>query len=150
VADRLPRKMSTAELAGGFGAPRASILSGDVQDDYLQRIRALPEPTRRLLLLAAADPTGDAMLLWRAAQALGVARTAAAAAESEQLVTIGSHVRIRHPLVRSAAYAAAAPEDRRSAHLALAEATDPQAAPVKVLSAENCPVSLDLSRLAGG
>jgi hypothetical protein len=126
----LPRKMSPAELAGGFGAPPlASIRSGDVEDHYLQRVRALPEPTRRLLLLAAADPTGDATLLWRAAQALGVARNAAAAAESEQLLTIGSQVRFRHPLVRSAAYAAAAPEDRRSAHLALAEATDPQADP---------------------
>jgi DNA-binding CsgD family transcriptional regulator len=120
----LPREMSPAELAGGFGAPRESIPSGDVGDHYLRRVRALSEPTQRLLLLAAADPTGDAALLWRAAQALGVARSAAVEAESEQLLTISSQVRFRHPLVRSAAYTAGTAEGRRSAHLALAEATD--------------------------
>jgi DNA-binding CsgD family transcriptional regulator len=125
----LPREMSPAELAGGFVMPRESITSGDVEDYYLRRIRALSEPTRRLLLLAAADPTGDATLLWRAAQTLGVSRSAGAVAESEQLVSISSQVRFRHPLVRSAAYAAGTPEDRRAAHLALAEATDAQADP---------------------
>jgi DNA-binding CsgD family transcriptional regulator len=77
-----------------------------------------------LLLLAAADPTGDATLLWRAAQALGIGREAAAVADSEQLLEIGPQVRFRHPLVRSAAYVAGAPEDRRAAHVALAAATD--------------------------
>ena len=86
-------------------APSRRIV-GHLEEHYTRRIRALPEPTQQLLLLAAADPTGDATLLWRAAQTLGVARSAAAAAESEQLLEIGSHVRFRHPLVRSAAYAA--------------------------------------------
>ena len=125
----LPREMSPAELAGGFGMPRQSLASGDVEDHYLRRVRALPESTQRLLLLAAADPTGDATLLWRAAQTLGVPRGAAATAESEQLLTIGSLVRFRHPLVRSAAYAAGTAADRRAAHMALAEATDAQADP---------------------
>lgn len=125
----LPREMSPAELAGGFGMPRTSIASGDVEDHYVRRVRALSEPTRRLLLLAAADPTGDAQLLWRAAQTFGVARSAGAAAESEQLLKISSQVRFRHPLVRSAAYAAGTPEDRRAAHLAIAGATDAQADP---------------------
>ena len=102
----LPREMSSGELAGGFGVPRTGTPSGPMEEHYTRRIRALPEPTQQLLLLAAADPTGDATLLWRAARALGIARTAAAAAESEQLIEIGSHVRFRHPLVRSAAYAA--------------------------------------------
>jgi DNA-binding CsgD family transcriptional regulator len=89
----------------------------------------LPEPARQLMLLAAADPTGDATLLWRAAQALGLGPNAAAAADAEQLLNISSQVRFRHPLVRSAAYAAGSPEDRRAAHLTLAAATDAQADP---------------------
>jgi DNA-binding CsgD family transcriptional regulator len=120
----LPRELSAGELAGGFGVPRTGTSSGHMEEHYTRRIRALPEPTQKLLHLASADPTGDATLLWRAAQALGVARTAAAAAESEQLLEIGSHVRFRHPLVRSAAYAAGTPGDRCAAHAALAEATD--------------------------
>src|SRR6266566_1632808 len=103
--------MSEAELAGGFAGPPTTSLPSRLQDHYLQRVRALPEPTQRLMLLAAADPTGDATLLWRAAHTLGVGRAAAAAAAAEQLLEIGSHVRFRHPLVRSAAYAAATSED---------------------------------------
>ena len=122
----LPRAMGRAELSGGFATP-TSALSGDLLDHYLRRIRALPERTRQLLLLAAADPTGDATLLWRAGQALGVGRDAAAVAESEQLLEIGLQVRFRHPLVRSAAYLAGTPEDRRAAHVALAAATDEHA-----------------------
>ena len=120
----LPREMSQAELAGGFGAPHTNSSFARLDEYYARRIRALPKPTQQLLLLAAADPTGDATLLWRAAQTFGVPRSAAAAAESEQLLEIGSHVRFRHPLVRSAAYAAGTPEDRDAAHSALAAATD--------------------------
>ena len=116
--------MSEAELAGGFAIPAQTSLPGRLQDHYVWRVRALPGPTRWLMLLAAADPTGDATLLWRAAQALGLGRDAATAAASEQLLEIGSGVRFRHPLVRSAAYAAGSPADRRAAHLALAAATD--------------------------
>ena len=81
------------------------------------------------MLLAAADPTGNATLLWRAAQILGVGRDAAAPAEHEQLLEIGLQVQFRHPLVRWAAYAAASPENRQSAHLALAQATDAERDP---------------------
>jgi DNA-binding CsgD family transcriptional regulator len=81
------------------------------------------------MLLAAADPTGDATLLWRAAPALDLGRDAAAAADAEQLLQIGSQVRFRHPLVRAAAYLAGSPEDRRAAHLTLAAVTDAQADP---------------------
>jgi DNA-binding CsgD family transcriptional regulator len=121
--------MSEAELAGGFAGPPAANLPSRLQDHYLQRVRTLPEPTRRLMLLAAADPTGDATLLWRAAPTLGLRPDAATAADAEQLLQIGSHVRFRHPLVRSAAYVAGSPEDRRAAHLTLAAATDAQADP---------------------
>jgi hypothetical protein len=125
----LARGLSEAELAGGFAGPPTASLPSRLQDHYLQRVRALPEPTQRLLLLAAADPTGDATLLWRAAPTLGLGRDAVAAADAEQLLQIGSLVRFRHPLVRSAAYTAGSPEDRRAAHLTLAAATDAQTDP---------------------
>jgi DNA-binding CsgD family transcriptional regulator len=125
----LPRGMSPAELAGGFGTPSTDTVAGSIEEHYARRVNELPEPTRLLLLLAAAEPTGDAALLWRAAQALGIARDAAAAAESEQLLEIGSQVRFRHPLVRSAAYAGARPDDRVAAHAALAAATDAEVDP---------------------
>ncbi len=94
--------MSEAELAGGLAGPPRVTLPSRLQDHYVQRVRALPEPTRRLMLLVAADPTGDATLLWRAAPTLSLGRDAAAAADAEQLLQIGSRVRFRHPLVRSA------------------------------------------------
>jgi DNA-binding CsgD family transcriptional regulator len=121
--------MSEAELAGGFSDPPTASLPGQLQDHYLRRVRILPEPIQQLMLLAAADPTGDATLLWRAAKTLGLGSDAAASARTEQLLDIGSQVRFRHPLVRSAAYMAGSPEDRRAAHLALAAATDAQADP---------------------
>jgi hypothetical protein len=121
--------MSEAELAGGFAdPPQANLpgrLQGQILDHYLRRVRVLPGPAQQLMLLAAADPTGDATLLWRAAQTLGLGADAAAAADVEQLLNIGPQVRFRHPLVRSAAYVAGSPEDRRAAHLTLAAATAP-------------------------
>ena len=125
----LARGLNQAELAGGFAGPHTASLPGRLQDHYVQRVRALPEPTQRLMLLAAADPTGDATLLWRAAPTLSLGHDAAAAADAQELLQIGSQVRFRHPLVRSAAYAAGSPEDRRVAHLTLAAATDAQADP---------------------
>ena len=122
----LPRVMSQAELAGGFGVPPTATVPGHLQARYLRRVQELPGPTRRLMLLAAADPTGDATLLWRAAQTLGVGRQAAEAAEAERLLEVGERVRFRHPLMRSAAYAAGSADDRRAAHVALAAATDQQ------------------------
>src|SRR6185369_4216983 len=103
----LPRSMTASELAGGYAVPTSQPLSGQLHDNYVRRVRALPEPTQRLMLLAAADPTGNATLLWRAALLLDVGREAAAPAYHEQLLEIGSQVQFRHPLVRWAAYAAA-------------------------------------------
>jgi DNA-binding CsgD family transcriptional regulator len=125
----LPRGMSAAELAGGFGLPDGGDLPGHIEEGYRRRLAELPPATQRLILLAAAEPTGDSALLWGAAQALGINREVAAPAAAEQLLDVGARVRFRHPLVRSAAYRAAAPEDRRAVHLALASATDPQLDP---------------------
>ena len=81
---------------------------------------------RLLALVAASDPTGDAALVWRAAQRLGIPETAAHAAESSGLIAFRPDVAFRHPLVRSAVYRTAAADERTEVHRALAEATDPE------------------------
>jgi predicted ATPase len=125
----LPKGMTAPELAGGFPVPHSRRLPGQLEEHFLRRIEKLPETTQRLMLVAAADPTGDVALLWRAAQTLGIGREAAAGIEAGQLLEIGRQVRFRHPLVRSAIYSGASSEDRRAAHLALAAAIDPQTDP---------------------
>ena len=125
----LVRGMADAELAGGFGIPTGAVTTDLLVEHYIQRVRALPEPTQRLLLIAAADATGDPTLMWRAAHTVGLGHDDAEPARSAQLLEIGSGVRFRHPLVRSAAYAAASVDERRAAHRALAAATDAEADP---------------------
>ncbi|HUE58603.1 MAG TPA: AAA family ATPase, partial [Acidimicrobiales bacterium] len=121
--------MSAAELAGGFALPKTGDIPSQIEDHYLRQVATFPEATRRLMLVAAADPVGDATLLWRAAEALGIERVAADPAQREHLLEIGSLVRFRHPLVRSAIYRASSDRDRRSVHGALAAATDPETDP---------------------
>ncbi len=120
----LPPGVRAAELAGGFALPEAFGLRGRIEHRDLRPVGALPEAAQRLVLLAAADPTGDATLLWRAARILGIDRAAAHAAVSEHVLEIGGRVRFSHPLVRAAVYAAATPADRQAVHGALAAATD--------------------------
>jgi DNA-binding CsgD family transcriptional regulator len=120
----LPRELRLAELAGGFGLPGAQGLSGTIEDSFRRRLARLPIETRRLLLLAAAEPVGDALLVGRAAERLAIGPEAADTAETGGLVSFGARVIFRHPLVRSAAYRSASPEERREVHRALAEATD--------------------------
>ncbi|HJY73651.1 MAG TPA: AAA family ATPase, partial [Streptosporangiaceae bacterium] len=125
----LPQGLTPAELAGAFGVTATPGLLGRLEDSFRQRLGGLPATTQRLLLVAAAEPTGDPVLVLRAAGRLGIGMEAAAPAEAEGLLTIGARVTFRHPLVRSAAYRAASPEERRAAHRALADATDPRADP---------------------
>ncbi|MEU0075851.1 AAA family ATPase [Streptomyces sp. NPDC006332] len=126
----LPRGLTAAELAGGFGRPDASPLSSQIEQGFLRRVQSLPAETRRLLFTAAAEPVGDVTLLRRAAERLGIDADAAAShADAAELITLGTRVRFRHPLVRSAAYRAAGPNDRREVHKALADATDTQLDP---------------------
>ena len=120
----LPRGLSAAELAGGFGRPDAQPLAGKIERSFAQRVRALPADTRQFLLTAAAESVGDATLLLRATQQLGVAADAAAPAVAAGLIEAGARVRFRHPLVRSATYRAATPAQRREVHQALSDATD--------------------------
>jgi AAA ATPase domain len=125
----LPRGLSAAELAGGFGLPDALPLASRIERSFLRRLRALPAETQRLLLAAAAEPIGDVTVLWRAAGRLGVGADAAVPAEAAGLIELGAWVRFCHPLLRAAVYRAAALPDRREVHRALAEATDPGADP---------------------
>jgi DNA-binding CsgD family transcriptional regulator len=125
----LPRGMSPAELAGGFGLPVELPLSGRIEASFRRRLEGLPPETRRLLLVAAAEPAGDPSLLWRAAERLGISVAAADAAESEGLFEVGAAVTFRHPLARSAVYQSASAQERRVVHRALADATDPEIHP---------------------
>jgi DNA-binding CsgD family transcriptional regulator len=119
----LPRGLSPMQLAGGFGLLMGAV-PARIEQGFRQRLEALPDDTRSLILIAAAEPTGDPVLIWLAARRFGIAPSAAAAAEADGLLEIGTQVRFRHPLVRSAVYSAASLPERRAAHQALAEVTD--------------------------
>jgi DNA-binding NarL/FixJ family response regulator len=120
----LPRGLTPAELAVGFG-PRVEVsLPRRIEETFGRRIGRLPRETQRLLLVAAADHLGDAPKVWRAAGILGIAKEAAEPAEEAELLDIGTAVRFRHPLVRSAVYRSASYRERRVVHQALADATD--------------------------
>jgi DNA-binding CsgD family transcriptional regulator len=122
----LARGLTPAELAGGFGLPEARELSSRIEQSFLHRVLSLPPETRRLLLMAAAEAAGDAALIRRAAEPLGLDMAALVPAQDEGLIELGPVVRFRHPLMRSASYQAASPDERRHAHAALAAATEPQ------------------------
>jgi len=120
----LPRERTTIAVAGGFGLLLEGPLTSRIEQGFVRQLEPFPADTRRLLLLAAAEPVGDVMLLWRAAGRLGIGPEVAAPAEAAGLVEIGARVRFRHPLLRSAAYRAASAPERREVHRALADATD--------------------------
>ncbi|MFN2538687.1 MAG: AAA family ATPase [Mycobacteriales bacterium] len=125
----LPREMTPAQRAGGFGLPDAGSLANRLEQVFARRVTALPADSGQLLLIAAAEPLGDVTLLWRAAERLGIGPDAAAPAEAAGLVEFAARVQFRHPLVRSAAYRAASPSARQQVHRALADATDADADP---------------------
>jgi DNA-binding CsgD family transcriptional regulator len=152
----LPRGLSPAELAGGFGLPGAGPLLGRIEDSFARQLDALPGQTRRLVLLAAADPSGDRSLVWRAAGRLAISADAADPAVQAGLVEFGHWVRFRHPLARSAAYRSASLSDRRQMHAALAEVTDPIADPdrrawhlAQAATGPDEEVAVELERSAG-
>jgi len=154
----LPRGLSPAELAGGFGLPGAAPLTGAIEDSFARQLAALPDQTRRLVQLAAADPSGDRALVWRAAEPLGIPFQAAGPAVDAGLVEFDARarVRFRHPLARSTAYLSAAFSDRQQLHAALAEATDPIADPdrrawhrAQATAGPDEEVAVELERSAG-
>jgi DNA-binding CsgD family transcriptional regulator len=121
----LPHGLTSAKLYGGFALPVSVPMTGRIEASFRRRLANLPSQARRLLLVAAADPTGDPALVWRAAAQVGVTGSAADAVGNEGLLDMNTPVTFRHPLVRSAIYRAATPEERRDVHRALAAATDP-------------------------
>ena len=156
VLIELPREVPAPGLAGGFGLQGAGPLSGRIEDIFRRRVAPLPAMTRRLLLLAAAEPVGDPTLLWRAAGRLGIGVEWMDAAESGGLLELGARVTFRHPLVRSAIYRSASPHERREVHRALAEATDPHLDPdrrawhlAQAAAGPDEDVASDLERSAG-
>src|SRR3954467_13785330 len=119
----LPRGLTARQLAGGFGLVEAQGLAGRIEESFVRRVQALSDAARYLLLVAAAEPVGDPLLLLAASERLGVV-VSAVDAETDGLPAFGERVTFRHPLVRSAVYRTATREQRREVHLALAEATD--------------------------
>ena len=125
----LPRGLTPAQLTGGFGVSGAVSLDGRIEESFARQLEGLPAQTRRLVQLAAADPTGDPVLVWRAAGRLAIGAGAAGPAVEAGLAEFGARVLFRHPLVRSAAYRSASVQTRQELHGALAEATDPAVDP---------------------
>jgi DNA-binding CsgD family transcriptional regulator len=125
----LPRGLTPAQLAGGFGLPGARPLAGQIEESFRRQLDALAPGSRRLLQLAAADPVGEPLLVWRAATRLGIGTETAAQAVEAGLIEFGAQIRFRHPLVRSAAYRSASLAARQAIHRALADVTDPAADP---------------------
>jgi DNA-binding CsgD family transcriptional regulator len=120
----LPRGLPATQVAGGFGLPELLPLTGRIEESFLRRLEELPDETRLLLLVAAAEPVGDPALMWRAATRLGVPGTALEPAARAELLEVGAQVRFRHPLVRSAVYRSASDPERQDVHEALADVTD--------------------------
>ena len=125
----LPRGLTSAQLAGGFGMHAAGPMHAGIEESFQRRVASLPREARLLILIAASEPTGDTTLVWRAAKRLEIPEWSALAAESSHLIEFRPRVAFRHPLVRSAVYRTADPADRTSVHQALAEATDPETDP---------------------
>jgi DNA-binding CsgD family transcriptional regulator len=133
VAETRGNPLALLELPRGVpGVPGVAGVPGSagrIEESFRRRAEVLPAATQRLMLVAAAEPAGDPALVWRAAQRLGIGAGAVAPAADAGLLMIGERVVFRHPLVRSAVYRAASPAERRAAHQALADATDPRADP---------------------
>ena len=120
----LGRAWTVADFAGGFGVPVSEGVAGKIEEAYAHRLHVLPEQTRLLVLLAAAEPLGDRLLLDRAAEILGIEMSALSPAVDAGLIKVDSRVEFAHPLARSAVYRSAGRDDRYRIHAALAEATD--------------------------
>jgi DNA-binding CsgD family transcriptional regulator len=122
----LGRMSNAPDFAGGFGVLGGERVAEKIERTYARRLEALPNDTRLLVLLAAAEPQGDRWLFERASALLGIEMAALTPAMDTGLIKVDSQVAFAHPLARSAAYHTAAQDDRHLIHAALAEATDDQ------------------------
>ena len=152
----LPRAADPGSLAGGFGVPAATRLPRALEARFQDRLAELPPDARLFLLTASADPTGDPVVVWRAAQHLGLDPEVASLGVAAGLIETGIRIRFRHPLVRSAVYEAASSGDRRAVHGALAVATDRVADPdrrawhaAQAATKPDAGLAEELQRLAG-
>lgn len=152
----LPRAWTTVELADGFAQLGEVPLAGRIEQGFVRQLEPLPDDTRLLLLTAAAEPLGDATLLWQAAGRLQLGADPASAAEATGLIEFGPRIRFRHPLVRSAVYRSATVVQRRAVHAALAEVTDPDRDPdrrawhrAQATALPDEDIAADLERSAG-
>ncbi|MEU8225250.1 AAA family ATPase [Kribbella sp. NPDC048915] len=119
----LPRSLSPSDLAGGFALASSIPLESRIEQSLLAQLATIPAATHTLLLLAAADPTGDTGLLWRAGAILGLGPEHLDHAQQVDALVVSGRVSFRHPLIRSAIYRSASPAERRAVHAALADAT---------------------------
>jgi DNA-binding CsgD family transcriptional regulator/tetratricopeptide (TPR) repeat protein len=120
----IPRAWTPAALAGGFGLPDGVTVGGRIEESFRRRLVPLPVDSRAILLVAAADPTGDPGLILDAAGRLGIRREASESAIVAGLLDTGADLRFRHPLVRTVVYREAPDDERRRVHAALAASTD--------------------------
>lgn len=125
----LTRGLTPDQMAGGFGLSGFNAVTGRIEESFGRRLAVLPPATRRLLVIAAAEPGQDSALIWRAADRLGIGPEDASPASADGLVDFAGQVRFSHPLARSAAYRSAPSDERRAAHQALADVTDPASDP---------------------
>ena len=117
----LPAGLSEAQRTGIEPLPDSIPLTARVQAAFAARVEGLPAPTQTMVLIAAADDTGDVATVVSAAAELGVAAEALDPAEATGVVrTDGGRVAFRHPLVRAAVFGAATLTQRQRAHTALA------------------------------
>ncbi|HSL64858.1 MAG TPA: AAA family ATPase [Gaiellaceae bacterium] len=113
--------LSDAQLSGAEPVLAPLPVGERVERAFLARVERLPEETQTLLLVTAAEDTGELATVLRAAAELGVPAEALDAAEEAGLARVrGTRIELRHPLVRSAVYQAAPLSRRQAAHLALA------------------------------
>jgi tetratricopeptide (TPR) repeat protein len=125
----LTRGLTPAELAGGFGLPSVVPVPSRIEEDYQRQFALLPSATQLLLLIAAAEPAGHPVLVWRAAGHLGVQAEAAEPAAAAGLVEFSGQVRFCHPQARAAIYRAAPLRLRQTVHRALAQTADSDVSP---------------------
>src|SRR5262249_53997247 len=125
----LPRTLTAADFAGGVGVPDSRDGPERGEGRYTRRLSHFPADTQLPVPAPPPDPLGNPSLLHQAADTLGTDIGSFRAAEDAGLLAVGGRVEFAHPLIRSAAYGAATPEDRRRVHAALAEATDAEVEP---------------------
>ena len=120
----LPHQLGAAELMFGPDHVTVAPATSRLERELVREVTSLPTPSRRLLVIAATDPLGDVGVLWRAADELGIGPNALGPLERAELLQVDGLVRFRDPLLRSAAYRFATPDERRLVHRALARVTD--------------------------